>query len=192
MKRFPIRCLPGVYIFLAVALILVPIKWLLAWLTAALLHELFHILFLWICGGSVTSVELGFMGAKIYTDDLSGLKMSVCALAGPLAGALLALTIRITPRLALCGAIQSIYNLVPLYPFDGGRAVKGIAEQFLSGGTAVKFLRIWENTVLLLLSAFALFSIFFFQMGIFLLVWVSVLVYKNKKIPCKGKRLRVQ
>ena len=51
----------------------------------------------------------------------------LCALAGPVGGFLLLSMCRIYPELAVWGMFQSIYNLLPVYPLDGGRAVRCIA-----------------------------------------------------------------
>lgn len=192
MRKRRIQFRPGFYIFLAFAVLLIPVKWLAAWLFAALIHELFHVLFLRICKYSIDSVELGLTGASIRINDLSGLKMTVCALSGPLGGLLLLLLVRITPRLAICGAIQSLYNLIPVYPLDGGRAVRGVAEHFLSEAHAERFLALWENTILVLLIVLSLWSAIKLRLGLFPAICVGFLIYRNKKIPCKDSHLRVQ
>ena len=47
----------------------------------------------------------------------------ICILAGPAASLLLLCLARIFPRVAICGLIQGCYNLLPIAPLDGGRAL---------------------------------------------------------------------
>ena len=192
MRKCRVQCRPGFYIFLAIAALLIPVKWLAAWFAAALIHESFHILALRICNYRISAIDLGLTGARIHTDSLSGLKMTFCALSGPLGGFLLLLLIRVAPRLAICGAIQSLYNLIPVYPLDGGRAVRGVAEHFFHGSHAAKFLAFWENAVLILLVALSVWSAIKLHLGLFPALCVCLLIYRNKKIPCKESRLRVK
>ena len=57
---------------------------------------------------------------------MSGGREVVCILAGPLGGLSLLLLCRRFPRVAICGMLQSVYNVLPIYPLDGGRALRGI------------------------------------------------------------------
>lgn len=63
---------------------------------------------------------------QIHTGDMSPAEAVICALSGPLGGLLLTLTIGYLPRLALCALVQSIFNLLPFYPLDGGRALRAM------------------------------------------------------------------
>lgn len=191
MKNIRFQCLPGFYIFLAVAMIVIPIRWVIAWLIAALVHELFHFVFLILLGVKITLVELDLSGASIHTDALSGLTMVICALAGPLGSALLLLLIRVAPRVAICGLIQFTYNLLPVYPLDGGRAFRGLSE-YLFHRKIKQAVLVWENVMLVLLAGTAVWVSFALRAGLFPIICTSVLIYKNKKIPCKERRLRVQ
>lgn len=192
MKFSNIRILPGFFLFAALGILIVPLKWLVAWIVAAALHELFHIQCLRLFGYHIYSVEIGLTGARITTDAHSGIKVSLCALAGPLGGFLLLPLLRVMPRLALCGTFQALYNLIPVYPLDGGRAIKGIVEHFFTETVARRILLLIENTILVLLSAAALYTVVKLQMGLYPIVLAGVLIVRNKKIPCKERLLRVQ
>ncbi len=57
------------------------------------------------------------------TEPLTKLEEIIAALAGPIGGLALLFLSRWAPYVAICGAIQSAYNLIPLFPLDGGRAM---------------------------------------------------------------------
>lgn len=192
MKGIRFRFLPGFYIFLATAIIIIPVKWVIAWLVAALVHELFHIVCLLLFGFKITHIEFDFGGASIHTERLSGIAMALCALSGPAGSALLLLLTRVAPRVAICAAIQFAYNLLPVYPLDGGRALRGLSEHLLGRCDIKQKILLLENIVLILLVGIAIWLSCVMQGGLLPIICTAVLIHKNKKIPCKDSRMRVQ
>lgn len=114
------------YIMLAVFILTVPISWLFAAAFAACIHELCHIIVIFLCGGTVYSVSIGAFGAKIHTSPLTKGREFFCTLAGPCGSLILVCFARWIPRIALCGLIQGLFNLLPIYPMDGGRVFRCI------------------------------------------------------------------
>ena len=70
--------------FLAVAFLLVPIRWFGAWVLALSIHELCHYTALRLCGGEVSGIQVDCRGATMKTQPLSFGKEALCAYAGPL------------------------------------------------------------------------------------------------------------
>lgn len=109
-------------------LLTVPLEWVGAIAAAAIIHELGHLAALWWAGERVRALEIGMFGLKIETGELSTGKTLVCALAGPLAGAAVCLGWRLWPRTALAAFVQTVFNLIPLRPLDGGRALGALRK----------------------------------------------------------------
>ena len=112
------------YIALSCYLLLMPMGWVSGVLLAMAVHEFGHCAAIWALGGSVYRIHLSAFGAKIETQPMDHRQTLLCALAGPAAGLLLCLFFRWIPMVSICALAQTVFNLIPIGPFDGGRAVK--------------------------------------------------------------------
>lgn len=188
-----IRTEPLTYIFAALLLLTLPLNWLAAALCAAFFHEFCHVLVLLLQGNPPGAVRIGPGGAEIEAAFESRRQELLCALAGPMGSLLLILLHRQFPRLALCGAVQGLFNLLPIYPLDGGRILSCILAIFLPGSEE-KLLRQLQGIVCVLLAALAVAGSIVFSMGIWPLALSILLILKAflRKIPCKRRQIRVQ
>ena len=104
--------------------------WLKDLLLAAFLHECGHAIALWYYGVPIRSIHLSSLGAVLGVGQISYRTELVCAAAGPAVNALLACMLRRPyPRFALCNFGLLLFNLLPLYPLDGGRAVRALLSR---------------------------------------------------------------
>ena len=78
------RITAPLYIWFAFALVCLPVKWVLAWCLAILVHEFCHYLAIKLCKEDVFSVTFGLKGAIMQTTSISNAKQIVCALSCPL------------------------------------------------------------------------------------------------------------
>lgn len=115
----------------ALLLIICPLKWVLAICFASLFHELGHALMLRILGAKIYGIQFGLSGARMETGYLSPREEVLSAIAGPLFSFILLFAAKWFPRTAICGFVQGSYNLLPLFPMDGGRILKRLTEAFL-------------------------------------------------------------
>lgn len=179
----------GAYLLLALLLFLLPVQWIAAALTAGLIHELCHILAVRLCGGRILRIKISVCGAVIETEPMDNLRELICALAGPLGGLILLLFARQLPRVAVCAAIQSAYNLLPLYPLDGGRALRCGLLLLLPQKNAEHLLSFAQIACMCVILALTVYSALFLGLGLLPVLIVLILL---RKIPCKLTRQRVQ
>ena len=112
------------WILLAFLMLTVPLSWLTASLLAAIIHEMCHILVITAFKLPIYGVSVGLSGAKIHTAPLLPWQEFACAAAGPVGSFLCVLLIHRWPMIALCGLVQGFFNLLPIYPLDGGRMLR--------------------------------------------------------------------
>ena len=105
----------------AFLLLVLPLEWVLSAITAALIHELSHILAVLLLGGRILQIRVSVMGCEIETAPMDSLRSALCIMAGPMGSFLLLLLRRNVPQIAVCGLLQGAYNLLPVLPLDGGR-----------------------------------------------------------------------
>ena len=160
MLRFDNR----VWLLWAVLILLLPLNWLMAGTAAAIIHELFHVVAVRMLGGRICSVTIAPFGAVIETDGIDGLREALCALAGPLGSFCLTLCIRFFPMLGVCALVQGCFNLLPVYPLDGGRAMLRILERFIPN-QAEKICKCIERAVFFLLLSGAVMASYRYSLG---------------------------
>lgn len=182
------------YILLALALLIIPFWWIIAWIIASAFHELCHFTALRLSGYSIFRINIGPNGTVMDTDLCGNNREILCALAGPVGGLLLILIGKWFPRVAICGLFQSAYNLIPIYPLDGGRAVRGVLNKLFSESLAVQIEKWLENGILILFVLLGLYAVFCMKLGLIPLLFAIILAIKNKrgKYTCKECSLGVK
>ena len=173
----------GFCILWALLILVLPLKFLLGAAFAALVHELCHALAVRLTGGQVLGLTLDAGGLTMEVSGLDARWELLCALAGP-AGSILISQVPV-PEIAVCALIQGLFNLIPLAPLDGGRALGCALELFCPR---------WRRTVqsvvewAALLGLLAAIPVFHLGAGAYA-AWMLVAM---RKFPCKQGRKALQ
>ena len=133
-------------------------------LLAAAVHELGHCLVLRLAGARITGLRIGVLGAVLETDSsrLSYARELLTVLAGPGANLGWAWVLGQMGQVTGAGAnlTLAVFNLLPLYPLDGGRALYLLTAWGAGPEAAEQAIR-WVGAI----TALALAS------GLLLLMW---------------------
>ena len=108
-------------------------------LGAAAFHELGHILVLHLCGAQIRRLRISVLGAVLETGGRMGYGQELAAaLAGPLFNLLAAAVLGGLGCMTAAGAngVLCAFNLLPVRPLDGGRALYLLLAWLAGPGTA--------------------------------------------------------
>ena len=181
----------GFCLLMALMLLILPLEWLLALGLAVMLHELGHILALGLLDVPIFGITLSGRGVLLSVGTMLPHQAFLCALAGPLVSISLWLWVGWIPRAALLGMVQGIFNLLPVLPLDGGRAVAAVLDLCCPG----KRDRIMDGIRRCLLLLVLILGVWgTWKLGITGAVWTFLLMVRLHpiKIPCKAAWKRVQ
>jgi stage IV sporulation protein FB len=144
------------WILLALLCLILPLDWMAAGIGAAVVHETSHALAVKLLGGDILWIRIGIGGAVMQVSETDECKKLISILAGPAGSFLLLLLCNSFPKLALCGLVQGAYNLLPIYPLDGGRALQCLLTILFSPPKAKKVMACvtWICKILLLIFGF--------------------------------------
>ena len=173
-----------VMLHFAMMLLTVPLRWLTASLVAAAIHELGHYLALFFSGADVRSFRIRPFGAQMESTPLTSWKQLFCQLAGPVGGLAGVLLWRWMPRVAVCGLLQSAFNLIPIWPLDGGKILRYVLHMVRLNP---RLCRIMEYTVCLIFILLVVWISLHKRLGILPIIFLCYILLQSDlvKTPCK-------
>lgn len=135
-----------------------PMKTFWPFLFSAALHEGGHLLAMFLCDVKVHTLRLRASGAVISADAMPYWKELLVAAAGPFVNLLLLLaSTRNNALMAVVNLCLFVYNLLPIYPLDGGRILHALMYMLLppnAAETMIKTVQILCVGAIVLLSCY--------------------------------------
>lgn len=153
---------------------------------AAAFHEFCHYQALRLCGVQIAGFSVGVNGAVLATAPMERRQEFICALAGPVGSFLLLGLHRWMPVTAVCAGLQGAFNLLPVFPMDGGRVMRCVFGEGIA---------LWaEKMTMILLACAGIYGSVFLKLGCLPLIGAALIILKTafRKIPCKDGPLGVQ
>lgn len=144
------------------------------------------------CGLSVSfKINANDLKHKIKNGNLLELKNIFIAIAGPIVSLCLAVLYTYKePSLSNQNAIYSnilimLFNLIPIYPLDGGRIIKGILHIQLGNTQSMNLTNKTSNITMIILTFVSSIAVYYFKnISIFLIcifLW-GLILRENKKL----------
>lgn len=200
-----------IFIFIAIFIITRQIEIYASLMLFALLHELGHMLAGILLGFKPNSIEIMPVGLsigfeskidnynkKIKKGTLLTLKKIVIAASGPITNIIFIILFTFVDfsifninreLIVYSNILIAIFNLVPIYPLDGGRIAKGILHILYGREEGCEYINKISNICISLITALCSIAILYWKNVAILLIlsylWYLVIIenkkYKNKK-----------
>ena len=142
--------------------------------------------------------ELEDYNTKIKRSNKLTIKKMIIAIAGPMVNLLIAMVLLIAnvnlENVIYCNILITIFNLLPIYPLDGGRILKNFLKLQKGKKRAIEDTYIISNLVIVLITAISSIAIYYYKnIAIFLIVmylW-GILIKENRRYKVSHKAYRM-
>lgn len=196
----------NIFLFLAVFIVTKQIENYVLIMLFALIHEVTHL----ICGivmgfkpETLRIMPLGFSiefktivqdyNKKVFKSNIVAVKEIIIALAGPvinLAIAIIGIILNVNINIVYSNLLIFLFNLIPIYPLDGGRILKNILKICYGNRKANEYINLVMNVLLVILTMLSSVLIFIYKnisiLAILMILWCLIIKENNRyKIYCK-------
>ncbi len=172
----------------------------------AFIHELGHMIAGILLKLKPKSLNFMPLGISVIFETyeykkLIEIKKILIAIAGPLTNLIICLVIaflqidvRTKELIIYSNILIALFNLIPLYPLDGGRILKGIIRLKYKGIKADKIVNRFSNILIIILTGIASITILYFEniaiLFVTIYLWLIV-TNENKKYNVKRKIYKI-
>lgn len=162
-------------------------------LVSVLLHEAGHLLALRLLQVKVYSMELRASGAILHTQPASAGKEALVTAAGPTVNLLLlAVSFHRLPSAALVNLLLLGYNLIPIYPLDGGRLLRLLLCRVVGQPAGERWSEAVSTGLTVLASAAAIVLTCLFHAGLYPCLFAVLFLVRQANSPCKMRVKRLK
>jgi stage IV sporulation protein FB len=169
-RGFKVVVSPGALLIIAAAICFLDTDMLICLALSVFCHEAGHFLALKLFHTPVRSLSVTITGLSAVCDrtELTYGAEALCVLAGPLFGALLAFSAAAAGYNLLAGVsmLLTLFNLIPVYPLDGGRLLELIMSYIFGVATGEKVARTVGAAVSFLLFVLGIYMCLFMRGGL--------------------------
>lgn len=142
--------------------------------------------------------ELNDYNNKAKSLEKLAIKKIIIALAGPLVNLCIAILLCFISwdlsNVIYCNLLIAIFNLLPIYPLDGGRIVKNILKIQKGKKKAIECTYIISNLMVVIITAVSSIAIYYYKNVAILLIvaylWI-MLLKENRKYKISNKAYKV-
>ena len=132
---------------------------------------------------------------KVVKANILILKKLLIAMAGPITNLIIALIVYVlkinnSEIIVYSNLLIAIFNLIPIYPLDGGRIIKYIINIFLGRRKAFYYSNLISNIVISIATAISSIAIIYYKniAILFVLIYLwAIVIMENKKYKIKKK-----
>lgn len=151
-----------------------------AYLSAVLVHELGHLLFLRFSGKKIGRIELGISGLTIISDGINSYRTQFwVSLAGPLFSVIFFLLFRsVFPTASLLSLLLGAVNLLPLSELDGYGIMSAVLFSKFSLTAAERVLTVCDVLSLGVLCTVSVFSLVVTRCNVSALIFTACIFWK--------------
>lgn len=190
----------NIFLFLLLFLITNQIEIYALVMVFALIHEMAHLICGMILGFrpiTLRIMPLGFSiefetvvedyNKKVLKSNFLALKKIIIALAGPLINlfiVILGVILKIDNNIIYSNFLIFLFNLLPIYPLDGGRILKNILRIFFGNRKSNKYTNQINNTLVIIATMLASILIIIYKnisiLAIIIILW-AIIIKENRK-----------
>ena len=139
------------------------------------------------------NIPVEIYNKRLLKSNILSLKKLIIALAGPLVNLILSIifiVVHMNTNLIYTNILICIFNLIPIYPLDGGRIIKNALKIIFGNKKAIKLTNVISNVLMIILSMVSSVAILYYKnIAIFFIViylWI-VTIIENKNYNLKNK-----
>lgn len=197
MKSLKFDISNGCLVFLCAYCVFDPHGSFLPFLLSVGAHELGHLLTLRYLHVPVMCIQGTLSGLEIRTEPLTYRQEILVAASGPGINFILCLlTKEVYPIMTLINAVLFVYNLLPIYPLDGGRILRGFLFANLIPPHAERIEQCCSLTVFICIFLGSIYLSFTYRCGLWPILFCAFLFYRlgetilpNRKISLDKIRI---